>query len=223
MSGPMVRAILDGRKTQTRRIVKPQPSITTPNDASWRDSKCDLWRNKTQFARDCCPYGAPGDRLWVRETWAAAVHGSYEAITGSLSRGYYHVANPWSFAVQYRAGYLGRNDDYDGAWRTSIHMPRWASRINLEVTGVRVERLQDINETDAISEGIFGKTYEAQYGLPAGSVYYWGSPDKIEGGGFDTAKQCYECLWNQINGTSSWAENPWVWVIDFRRLTDKRP
>jgi hypothetical protein len=133
-NGEMVRAILDGRKTQTRRPVKPQPYTTHPIHES------PVYRNKTDTAdcllnRDQCPFGEPGDRLWVRETWEPFCEGR----------------------VLYRADGEDQKNNVNGTshcWRPSIHMPRWASRIMLEVTGVRVERIQSISGIDAQNEGI---------------------------------------------------------------------
>jgi len=171
-SGPMVRAILDGRKTQTRRILKPQP-ICTAND-NWDIRSEGVWK---------CPYGQPGDRLWVRETW----------------RRHYG-------SVNYRA------DHEDGAghmrWRPSIHMPRWASRITLEITDVRVQQLQDITVTDIYAEGFdpWGdtQTRTADFG-DVSHVYEW-----------------YASLWDKINGPGAWNANPWAWAITFRRVEGDR-
>ena len=187
-SAPMVRAILDGRKTQTRRVVKPQPNVVHAiyNDASIATNllfrKCDQ--------RIHCPYGQPGNRLWVRETWAR---------------------DDEDGAVMFRAdcGLGGDADDWqrginDGApryrWRPSIHLPRWASRILLEVIAVRVERLQDISEADALTEGV-------TFSVPV-------KPSRAE----RMARDAYAELWESINGTGSWDANPWVWVIEFKRV-----
>lgn len=131
-SGPMVRAIIDGRKTQTRRVVKTQPQVTTSNDASWRDPKGDMWRNASQFARDCCPYGVPGDRLWVREAiWTDGASDPLSCYAADFDT---------------RPSYAVRKIP-------SIHMRRDDSRITLEIVSVRVERLNEINLHDAFAEG----------------------------------------------------------------------
>ncbi len=183
-SGEMVRAILEGRKTQTRRIVKPEP---LPYTEVWhpREQVCrhtDYW-----FARVAarCKYGVPGDRLWVRETWGDGEQNNCEP------------------GVYYRATDPAWDEEETGfRWKPSIHMPRWASRITLEVTGVRVERLQDISEADARDEGA---------GLLLEDREYWdGDPDQY--------RKCFRVLWESINGPGSWAENPWVWVIEFKRI-----
>lgn len=183
-SGPMVRAILDGTKTQTRRVVKPQfAADAIPVEMPATDPAggwvvpghsgvwwCDAAANPDDVRR--CPYGQPGDRLWVREAWART------RVFGAEM-------------VVYREG--DNRTDYGGPWKPSIHMPRWASRITLEITSVRVERLQDISEADAIAEGV--------YTDPASPAY-----------------DAYAQLWDEINGPGSWAANPWVWVLEFRRL-----
>lgn len=158
-SGEMVRAILEGRKTQTRRVVKPQPAYVI--DSVW-----------------VCPYGRPGDGLWVRETWAP-----------NSQAGVFSYAADWAAGVKHVS-----------RWRPSIHMPRAASRISLEVVGVRVERLREISEADALAEGCADS--EMVDGVPM-----WCS-----------AVEKYMDLWEKINGEGSWAVNPWVWVVEFRRV-----
>lgn len=173
-SAPMVRALLDGRKTQTRRVVKPQPTATR-EEAIRTYGKGGTFILEAGFFGVRCPYGQLGDRLWVRETWGAC------------------AGSP-----VYRADDNATCPD-GGRWKPSIHMPRWASRITLEVTGVRVERLQDISEEDAIAEGV-----PEQRGDP------W----------------AFQCLWDSINGARercSWAANPWVWAITFSRRTEDKP
>lgn len=206
-SAPMVKALLEGRKTQTRRIVKPQPRIFTPEyDRQWHVNAIppggglpELWswwegpaHGQTCYHTAKCPYGVPGDELWVRETWMEVSDPDTLKPSGR---------------VIYRATHEGREPircDGDGfqvwnkdnsaasAWKPSIHMPRWASRISLVVKSVRVERLQDISEEDALAEGVPTQTssYRRQF------AYLW---DSING---DT-------------GPNSWIGNPWVWVIEF--------
>ena len=174
-SAPMVRAILDGRKTVTRRIVKAR-------DLEWMDVHQGL-REPDNAER--CPYGQPGgDRLWVRETWAAP-------------HAYDHLP-PRLIPQDARIHYAATEDRGGLLWRPSIHMPRWASRITLEVTGVRVERLRACNEVDAIAEG-----------APWAAC---GAPQE------GSHKAGFAQLWEQINGPDSWDANPWVWVVEFRRL-----
>lgn len=182
-SGPMVRAILNGRKTQTRRVVKPQPTnLAGPNfDGLWSDTIAPVVR---YFA---CPYGAQGNRLWVRETWGWS---SFASMPPSKE---------YPQFLCYRTGDITENEHVT-RWRPSIHMPRWASRITLEVKAVRVERLQAISESDAQVEGVEAST---QVEMKDGSPCY-STP--------------YQILWEQINGVGSWEQNPWVWVVEFTRL-----
>ena len=202
-SSSMVRAILDGSKTQTRRVVKPQPEWVNENAGCgiatgggimpspradwlhWRGSR--LLRPEPR-----CPYGLPGDRLWVRETFAIVPRTAY-----ARSDGVQQTLRPDDDhdAAIYRAGWDRSNGGF--RWRPSIHMPRWASRILLEIADVRVERLQDISEADAKAEGAHNHKYN----------------------GLDLAyARAYSDLWESINGPDSWAANPWVWVVEFRRI-----
>lgn len=191
-SASMVCAILEGRKTQTRRIIKEQP---LPGCIGTYGVGIPFIRGKNGDVR--CPYGQPGDRLWVRET--------FHTVDG-------HRAF-------YRADYNHnpKGDKEHGiVWTPSIHMPRWASRINLEVTGVRVERLNEISEADAVAEGI----KQAREPLS----YLWNAdyPDKGCGTSGDDKEPgpvaAYHHLWTYINGVGSWNENPWVWVVEFKVL-----
>lgn len=187
-SAPMVRTILSGEKTQTRRIVKSQPSISNSSDAAWRDNSSHLWRNARQYARDCCPYGKPGDQFWVRETWAPL--GEHAVIHQATNIGY-PVAR----------------------WKPSIHMPRWASRITLEITDVRVERLQDISAADAKAEGISVLPLQDESDP---SAWYQSAPGIHQE---RTARASFSALWDSIYSEEHpWAKNPWVWVIGFRKL-----
>lgn len=183
-SAPMVRAILGGRKTQTRRIVNARVAPWLLDPAHGWDDAYVLDPGNELLAR--CPYGAPGGRLWVRETWAR--------LTGNGHR------------IVYRADgddpRLGWDDDPSTrrprmTWTPSIHMPRWASRITLEVTDVRVERLQAITEEDAVAEGVARHVEGATRG----------------------ARTAFASLWDSLNGERTpWSTNPWVWVVGFRRL-----
>ncbi len=195
-SAPMVRAILEGRKTQTRRIVKPQPLWVADPSVPFKTADCD----PRGIIR--CPYGQPGDRIWVRETWA------------------YHPDFP---EATHRAIYRaekGVENDVD-RWRPSIHMPRWASRILLEVTGIRVERLNDISEVDSLSEGILSVRSDE---FEADHFKDWkkrfdaavSSGEKPPVG--PSPKESFKVLWESINGTGSWEANPFVWVIEFKRI-----
>lgn len=190
-SAPMVLAILAGTKTQTRRIVKAR-------DLEWMDVHQGL-REPDNAER--CPYGQPGgDRLYVRETWAAP-------------HAYDHLP-PRLIPQDARIHYAATEDRGGLLWRPSIHMPRWASRITLEVTDVRVERLQDISEKDAQAEGI--ERTEDFFGCPCWRVY--GEPDGADVVAPDDPIGSYRSLWELINGPGSWEQNPFVWVINFRRV-----
>ena len=223
-SAPMVRSILEGRKTQTRRIVRPQPYFA-PMREHWQwdgaHGHASWSGDRPQAAallglREHCPYGRPGDRLWVRETWAPA-HPDYHTEAEGLRLGDrpVHPDGRWCW---YRAtdGEVESGDDEDNLvrWRPSIHMPRWASRITLEVTGVRVERLQEISDEDARAEGI--KPVRLPMAGAFGTTVYaaeWPAP--VSG---DTARAAFRALWESINGAESWDANPWVWVVEFRRV-----
>jgi len=196
MNAEMVRAILDGRKTQTRRPVKPQPDMEIDGekfpDGSGGWGWVPVWPNGHKWAGRTlgwagCPFGQHGDRLWVRETWRIAdsdlcgCGGDY-CTCGCNGQPIY--------AASYSAGDLAEFKP----WRPSIHMPRWASRITLEITGVRLERIQDISEADAIAEG-------------APWEDCW-----------PTYRQSFEALWCRIYDSQSWDVNPWVWVVEFRRV-----
>jgi len=191
-SGPMVRAILDGRKTQTRRAVKFvqfDRSDTPGYDWHFRGTakgtkKSSLWQDmRHKEILRLCPYGQSGDRLWVRET-----HCKYGSRY--IYRADYGTHTPIS-------------DGIGGPWKPSIHMPRVASRITLEIAGVRVERLNEISEIDAIAEGC-GINSEGEF------------LNHVECG--ITRVQRFKELWQSINGPDSWDANPWVWVVEFKRV-----
>jgi hypothetical protein len=209
-SAPMVRAILAGQKTQTRRVVKPQPPEILPAyepKVYWPDRDRHMTCEPgsaayLQFERPGdydgqhvmrggfgfrCPYGQPGDRLWLREA-----HMDVGAC------------------VLYRADHGAEAERAVVAplqgWASPIHMPRCASRITLEVTGVRVERLQSISEADAQAEGI-----------PQHPINRWFSAPGMNSSG-TTARAAYALLWNSIHGPNSWDANPWVWVLEFTQV-----
>lgn len=221
-SGPMVRAILDGCKTQTRRIVKVRGldfmGAGGDKGEDWNDPLCWGWEdqnNPCHFAvlsREPedgdwsirCPYGSPGDRLWVRETWALLLCDEDSLDDWGALIPDEHPQLGWQ--VQYRAGHPWENDSIDDRgfrWRSPRFMPRWASRITLEVVNVRVERLQSISYSDCLAEGI-----------PPVPVYDDGAdPETI----LAAIRGVYREAWESINGKDSWDANPWVWVIEFRR------
>ncbi|ROI45560.1 hypothetical protein [Escherichia coli] len=185
----MVRAILGGNKTQTRRIV---------------EEKFYGRAVAAELLAKHCPYGQPGDRFWVRETYR--VHGKATDVATLVYRA--SVRNSWTEQT-HRVPVEVCNKPVSEKWTPSIHMPRWASRILLEITNVRVERLNDISECDARDEGV----------PPAGSLL----PDHpgtflTPKGDFAMAKVAFQRLWESIYGEESWSANPWVWVIEFERI-----
>lgn len=192
-SAPMVRAILAGNKTQTRRVVKHQPSSQGFDGPPVFNSAFGDYGYPGQRGVRC-PYGMPGDRLWVREAWRAFSDGGLYEEPGT--------------EVDYRATPASWAAASNAPWKPSIHMPRWASRITLEITGILVERLQEISEADAIAEGI-----ERINGAP-----HWAWKD-YSGNGQDLSPVfSYQSLWESINGPGSWEANPWVWVVEFKRI-----
>lgn len=192
-SAPMVRAILEGRKTQTRRIVKhPIESHPVRHMEGGAFFKCvngEEWWVKF-------PYGKPGDRLWVRETWRAFKDNSLYEEPGT--------------EVDYRATPASWAKGSDAPWKPSIHMPRWASRINLEITAVRVERLQDISAKDIIAEGAVDRPHVDRFGRNPVSAF--------DGKVYLDLLSLWAAGWESINGPGSWGANPWVWVVEFKRL-----
>lgn len=196
-SAPMVNAILAGIKTQTRRLVKPQPDRDQRYPSGyifewWSGKYLNVVDAKSADALERCRYGQIGDRIWVRETWAQ------NADQLSDTR--------MDTSIVYRAD--GERRAFDNGiekrWRPSIHMPRWASRILLEITEVRAERLQDISEEDAIAEGVVknGNRWEVP-GIVATPV---------------SAVDAYRALWEYISGRGTWDVNPYVWAITFKRV-----
>ncbi len=180
-SAPMVRAILAGTKTQTRRAVKGWPLEWLSPPISFSP---EYVANPENHA---CPYGQPGGRLWVREAWRASpmFNDKPPRELPGFAPLRYEADNTLHGAW---AGY-GLADD--GKYRPPMFMPRWASRLTLTLTDVRVERLQAISEADALAEGIAGHP--------------------------DGPWHAYRSLWTLINGPGSWDANPWVWVVEFRR------
>jgi hypothetical protein len=175
----MVRAILGGNKTQTRRIV---------------EEKFYGRAVAAELLAKHCPYGQPGDRIWVRETYR--VHGKATDVATLVYRA--SVRNSWTEQT-HRVPVDVCNKPVSEKWTPSIHMPRWASRILLEITDVRVERLHDMSEADAKAEGATPATYKI---TPPEAVYRVGFGD----------------IWRSIYGQDNWLSNPWVWVIEFKRI-----
>lgn len=180
-SGPMVRAILEGRKTQTRRLVKGSPVRVTQfigrDDKPTHEFGLHLTHDRVINKHVRCPFGQPGGRLWVRETWAKNDKGIF--FKADFSEATINAAPP------------------DWKWKPSIHLKRSDARLTLEVTGVRVERLQDISEDDAKAEGV------EQLARSAGTNY----------------RGAFQHLWDSLNkARASWESNPWVWVVEFKPI-----
>ena len=238
-SGPMVRALLAGTKTQTRRPVKPVKFYPDFGCAvgrvggAWKygspaalglRERGDHWSallegdvlqhmcTKEAYgwgAGAGCPHGQPGDRLWVRESWSpdppdvdgwgyTAWAGCREGRIAGVPERFRHPRF-CNYAADWLHGPI--------CWTPSIHMPRWASRITLEITSVRVERLQDISEANALAEGIVRQP-DGGYGLADTTHYHFTDP-----------RQSYFSLWEAINGAGSVEANPWVWAVQFRKVT----
>lgn len=192
-SGPMVRALLAGTKTQTRRAFSPRMeklmrAAAAMGEVSHFLDEGSMQPNDLDYVRSFCPYGQPGDRLWVREShWWFKDECDHET-------GYYPPALT-ADDVEYRAD----GESKRHGWRPSIHMPRWASRILLEITGVRVERLQDVSEADCRAEGAHG------------------GHGSIPGYGYSaTPLEHFRHIWVSTGG--DWDANPWVWVVEFKRV-----
>lgn len=214
-SGPMVRALLDGRKTQSRRVVKTPSAVAEDDPHHWVFSGGQRWcdgRKEFEFTSwphdeavtewRPCPYGSTGDRLWVREAWAPVPATAYRH-----SEGVQQVINPADpdMAAIFAAGW----DRSIPKWKPSIHMPRWACRLVLEITDVRVERLLDCSDADAQAEGL-------QWVTPG----KW-SVDRTLPIISDESRTAYFELWDHINGAGAAEANPWVWVVSFRVLSDE--
>ncbi|WP_305743025.1 hypothetical protein [Acidovorax sp. A1169] len=218
-SGAMVRALLNGSKTQTRRICKPAANLSAvvevPDPAErgqvYNGSHFGDEDGEVQFA---CPYGGRGDRLWVRETWQGPLLKEFETDADAdwhTPARIHQYQNPAHCAYAADGGpapeFFDLDDNLQQRWRPSIHMPRWASRLTLELASVRVERLQDISEADALAEGIVRQP-DGGYGL-ADTTHYHATDPRI----------CYWSLWDHINGAGSVESNPFVWVLGFPSTT----
>lgn len=184
----MIRAILEGRKTQTRRVVKGawhEPEGYLQSDPTGEDDQTWYFACRgipASFVASC-PYGGVGDRLWVKEGFLV------QPAIWARHRG----PQPIHYAAD-----TSKDEAEDYVSRPSIYMPKWASRITLELTGVRVERLQDITDEDALAEGVDGTESDA-FDQPLPTM-------------------CFESLWKSINGDDSWQQNPWVWVLNFKMV-----
>ena len=221
-SAPMVRAILEGRKTVTRRVCKPQPSANAHTTCASGNPMGAWWETGKDINR--CPYGKPGDRLWVRETWsdvnlqgapgiAYRADGDVRDLMEDASfldeDGAFNYDDPRSKPYNFACWSEDLLGGKEGRWRPSIHIPRWASRILLEITAVSVERLQDISEDQAKAEGVRLYTDHAELGE-------WWHVEGIETYSADPRKS-FELLWSSVGG--DWNANPWVWCVNFKRVT----
>lgn len=200
-----VRAILEGRKSQTRRVIKLPPDhmaggfVLTDGGDVWMDYQVAVSRPEIATAIDLqsehrCPYGVIGDRLWLKEAW--------NKEGGAVS---YRADGDW--IADYRAAAesgIGVPRRPDLKWIPSVSMPRWASRIILEVTDVRVERLQDISEEDARAEGFEYEVLQAVSGE------------------HKTARDNFSIFWDNTRGNGSWASNPWCWVLTFSLMAEEK-
>jgi len=198
----MVRAVLNGSKTQTRRIITPQPKLTERSGFEWKGylfgAGSDDRETNRNFSHVKCPFGQLGDRLWVRETWSTDFANYYPN-----DRVWYAADDNRRLDIEVVDGVRGIYSPESDVhvpfrWRPSIHMPRWASRITLEITGVRVERLASVSNEDARAEG-----------YPA---------DRAADGGNSDPWLWFRDLWDGIYPEQSFKVNPWVWVIEFRRV-----
>ena len=193
VSSEMVRAILDDRKSQTRRVIKPQPILHNNCNGQYFG-----WKGHSiparLFANECL-YGVPGDLLWVRETWA-------------------DTSFDWEYGTKQEAVYRATDIEYPGPWRPSIFMPRWASRITLKIINVRVERLQEITYEDAVAEGTPG------IGLVGANILMLVTgTNNLDDAEKKARIDSFAELWDSINIKNDypWSNNPWVWVIEFER------
>ncbi|MCH5568794.1 hypothetical protein [Pseudomonas syringae] len=211
-SAPMVRAILSGQKTITRRACKHQPDVPVTDaiprrefphgpatiDWYWRPKFGHYQAGPSSGWDFKCPYGQPGDRLWVREAWQA------DAQVNAIAPRKLSHGEPIQYPADGSSRQTGCSMITPGKTRPSIHMPRWVSRILLEITDVRVERLQDISRSDIRAEGL-----ECPPELASDDV----SPTYR-----DWYPAAWRELWESINGADSWNSNPWVWVVEFKRV-----
>lgn len=231
-STEMVRAILDGRKTQTRRVVK------NPENYYMDEMLDGLWPYKSIGNPAKCPYGKVGDVLWIKETWACLrleydfesglVDGINESDRVDLAKEQIGCFNP-NHVFTYRTDpHEEHIEDRGFKWKPSIHMPFAAARIFLRVKNVRVERLHEISDEDAIAEGIdtdlwdmaiVSRNYKTKDGwFVAWSYEHW-SCENISVDVDEVYRKSFQSLWESINGSESWETNPWVWVVEFEPIS----
>lgn len=221
-SGPMVRAILEGRKTQTRRVIADKflgECVCQAAPSALRTNCIHSGEPGHPYQYpppvECCPFGKPGDQLWVRETFCILDHDHW-ADEGKPKDWLYCTNHPRRNACAYSAetdsdGNAIRKE-YGYRWRPSIHMPRWASRLSLEVTAVGVEQLQDISAKDILAEGAVDRPHQCEYlgKCPVAA---------FDGCVYPDLKSLWAAGWDGINRkTHPWKSNPWVWVVEFRKV-----
>ncbi|MEQ4919014.1 hypothetical protein [Klebsiella quasipneumoniae] len=222
-NGEMVRAILDGRKTQTRRVIANVGHDNCLPLQKRTKTKDGIYTHVMDaHIYGLCPFGKIGDRIWVRETWSdvnldgapAVAYRADDEVYDLMEDkslldedGAFNYQDPRVRKYQFAAWHSDLISGIEGNWRPSIHMPRWASRILLEITDVRVERLNSIHDVDAMREGIQNLTTcsHADFGIPG--VVNAQHPVRA-----------FQLLWESIYGADSWRANPWVWVIGFKRV-----
>lgn len=224
LNPPMVRAVLDGRKSQTRRVMKPQPEVRPGSGGKhwWPAMACQAMLTIEDFAlpghegmaAGACPHGGRQDRMWVREAMeidersgAKVALSRYSAdgapviLSGCEDKAFNGTIAHWS---------------YTRRTRPSIHMPRWACRLVLEIVDVRIERLHDITEVDAVAEGV-GLVTDRMPSVAAYGMYYFQMPDgKMHYS--DSAVDLFKRFWMMMDGAESWDANPWVWALEFKRI-----
>lgn len=257
--GPMVRALLDGTKTQTRRVLKFQPPsveavremsgsgfsiFTDHHQPEWFRCGGPVWAVRKLMGVTpnwTCPYGRPGDRLWVRETWRPfELDDGQDGVKFQADDAFKPLTITDDYFADNMEAVLDKwveiNDRYRGQWRPSIFMPRWASRLTLEVEQVRVERVQEISEADAVAEGVaeswtetwwqgyreFNDDLMHQQATGDEPPDWMIEPKKMKMDHMRrSAVQNYRSLWDSINGKSHpWESNPWVWVVTFKVVSD---
>ena len=196
-SADMVQAILDGRKTQTRRVIKVTKKTEWLLTYNWTD---EYIKNPDNYLVDDCPYGLVGDRLWVRETWYNSIHSDGFGEDGN------EIVHDCAAYKSTGTFQCGKDDPiaYKRKYKSPIFMPRWASRITLEITDIRVERVQDISEEDCCLE------------VGAALEYPGPGPEPYK----RQMKEVFAYTWDSLNAKRGypWSDNPWVWVIEFERL-----
>lgn len=228
----MVRAILDGRKTQTRRVIANVGHDNCLPLQKRTKTKDGIYTHVMDaHIYGLCPFGMIGNRIWVRETWSdvnlegapAVAYRADDEVYDLMENeslldedGAFNYQDTRVSKYQFATWHSDLISGTEGNWRPSIHMPRWASRITLEITAVRVERLNDISEEDARAEGV--RAIENNFGNgPAYCDYLLPNLDDTAEW-YNRASDSFKSLWKSIYGAENWRANPWVWVIEFRRV-----